>query len=396
MARILLVNAATRMGGAERSLCEIARELACGDHKILAVVGGPGDMAGALGILRIDTTIVPMPRIRRTMNPLRIARDVAALATASRKISRCIREQHIDVVHANGLQSQLYAGDAARRAGVPCVWHARDAVSLGPISGRIFERATLIIAVSEAVREQLIDQGADPERVRVVLNGVARCVVADGRSPEEISRMFGIDPRAFGAGTGGVCGPGKRHEDFIHAFAELCKEEVADEAARGSGAVDVAKMNPARGIIFGGDLFGEHGRYAFGLRKLADELTGERIVFAGWRADLAETLPALDVFVSASENEPVGRMLVEAMYAGVPVIATDSGGKREIVSDGATGLLVPQGDVEALARAMDMLRRDPTRRAALGAEGRRAANERFTVERAAREVAAVWAEAIGR
>ena len=105
-------------------------------------------------------------------------------------------------------------------------------------------------------------------------------------------------------------------------------------------------------------------------------------------------LPALDVFVSASEGEPFGRVVVEAMAAGVPVVSTDSGGKGEIVEDGKTGILVEQGDIDSISRAMDELRRDPDMRARMSKEGRRVAIEKFTIDRAAREVEAVWDEVL--
>ena len=106
-------------------------------------------------------------------------------------------------------------------------------------------------------------------------------------------------------------------------------------------------------------------------------------------------LPALDVFVSTSENEPFGRVLVEAMAAGLPVIATDSGGKPEIVADGKTGVLVPSGDVNEIAREAHDLRRNPDRREKLGRAGRCAAFERFSIERAAREIESVYDELLG-
>ena len=194
------------------------------------------------------------------------------------------------------------------------------------------------------------------------------------------------------AGSAGTFVPWKRHEDFIRAFAALAEEETT-LAARG-GTVDLANTVLSRAVLFGDDIFLEHGRYAFDLKKQADELLGSRFLFTGWRSDVPLVMPALDVFVSASDGEPFGRAIVEAMAAGVPVIVTDSGGKAEIVEDGVSGVLVPQGDVAALAEAMGSLMRDPQRRERMGEAARERAKSSFSVERVARELMAVWDEAL--
>jgi glycosyltransferase involved in cell wall biosynthesis len=395
MHRILLVNTAARLGGAERSLLELALAIDRERFELLAVVGGEGPLAEALGAGGVEVEIVPMERLERTVNPIRLAGHVVAVAGASGSIAGIVRERGAELIHSNGVQSQVYAGEGAKRAGVPCVWHARDMVSPGPLAGRVYGNASRVIAISDAVRSHLLGTGAPSDKVRLVRNGLDLSAFAEAAPREDARRELGLDPGAFVAGTAGVFVPWKKHEDFIRAFDLLCGKELDENSARAGGAVEVASLVPARAVVFGGDLFGDQGAYAFELRKLADELGGGRIVFAGWREDMAAMLPALDVFVSASEGEPFGRVVVEAMAAGVPVVSTDSGGKGEIVEDGKTGILVPQGDVGSISRAMDELRRDPDMRARMSSEGRRVALEKFAVDRAAREVEAVWDEVLG-
>ncbi len=341
----------------------------------------------------------PLVRIRRTVNPLRIAGYITAISKASRRIADIARAGHIDLIHANNDMAQVYAGEAAARADVPCVWHARDVLKLGPLGQRLSEKASLVIAISEAVAEHLAKSGVDRSKIRVVKNGIALGPFEEldlEKARSSARAELGLAGGAFVAGTAGIFVPWKRHEDFIRAFGKLCEMEVADhlECPEGPGSeqVEVARIVPARGVVFGADIFGENDRHESDLKRLADELGGERIVFPGWREDLAGLLPALDVFVSASEGEPFGRVIVEAMAAGVPVVATDSGGKREIVQDGETGLLVPQGDVGAIAEALYELRHDSEKRASMGRAARTAAFERFDVRRVAREVEALYDE----
>jgi glycosyltransferase involved in cell wall biosynthesis len=192
---------------------------------------------------------------------------------------------------------------------------------------------------------------------------------------DEARGELGLAPNEFVAGSAGSFVRWKRHEDFIRAV----------RAAREAGC---------RGILFGDDLFSAEPAYAAEIVGLAAGTQGG-VVLPGWRSDLARLLPALDCFVSASENEPFGRTLVEAMLAGIPVVSTDSGGKPEIVVEGETGLLVPQGEVEATARALGRLRDAPDVAGRMGRAGRARALAHFTVDRVAREIEAIYDDLLG-
>jgi len=396
------VNAAGFLGGAERSLVELAGAISPDRFQLFAAVGAHGPLADSLMECGVRVEVVEMPRLRRTVNPLDLAGMVAGVSRSSRRLADLARDLGIELIVSNGAVSHVVAGEAAARARRPCVWHARDMVELGPLTRRMLETASLVIAVSAAAREHLLREGARPERVRLVRNGIGLSAFPEGNARESARsrarRELGLSEQAFVVGSAGAFVPWKRHEDFIRAFARLCELELDERKRRPQGAgstvVEFEGLVPARAVLFGADLWGDQGRLAFELRRLADELTGERIVFPGWREDLPRLLPALDCFVSTSEREPFGRAVVEAMASGLPVVATDSGGKRETVVDGETGLLVPQGDVEAVARATDRLRRDPARRAEMGRAARRRAFAEFSLERAAREVEAVWTEAL--
>jgi len=397
MKRVMLVSASARLGGAERSILEIARSIDRQRFDLCAVVGGPGEFADSLREAGLDLDVVEMPRISRTTDPVKIAGYVATVTKLSRTIAGLVLSQGADLVHANGILGHIYAGEAAKQAKRPCVWHARDIIKLGPLAGHEQRNAALVVAISEAVRSHLLREGTPEAKLRLVMNGIDLGpfgVQADGENGrrEAARAELGLDPGAFVAGSAGTFVPWKRHEDFIRAFAALAEEETT-LAARG-GTVDLANTVLSRAVLFGDDIFLEHGRYAFDLKKQADELLGSRFLFTGWRSDVPLVMPALDVFVSASDGEPFGRAIVEAMAAGVPVIVTDSGGKAEIVEDGVSGVLVPQGDVAALAEAMGSLMRDPQRRERMGEAARERAKSSFSVERVARELMAVWDEAL--
>jgi glycosyltransferase involved in cell wall biosynthesis len=110
----------------------------------------------------------------------------------------------------------------------------------------------------------------------------------------------------------------------------------------------------------------------------------DAVRFLGPVDDPRELLRALDIFVMPSLYEGLGMAALEAMACGLPVIASDTGGLRETVEDGCTGLLAPAGDVVALAHAIETLAEAPAKRAAMGAAARARAIERFGMTAMAR------------
>jgi len=129
------------------------------------------------------------------------------------------------------------------------------------------------------------------------------------------------------------------------------------------------------------------------LKRLTSKLgIGLRVVFWGAREDVPECLAALDLFVLPSLNEGMGRVLLEAMAVGCPVVATRVGGIPDIVAHGTTGLLVPPQDDRALAEAILTLLRDRSRRAAYGEAARRHVNGRFDVDTMVRNIERLYDE----
>src|SRR5204862_3447349 len=118
------------------------------------------------------------------------------------------------------------------------------------------------------------------------------------------------------------------------------------------------------------------------LEKLIHELgLDQSVKLIGWTDDMPDFLATLDLFVSSARSEPFGLAIVEAMAAGVPVIATASEGAREIIDDGESGRLVPIGEVETLAKAITELLGDADERGRLASNARAVAHSRFSLAR---------------
>jgi glycosyltransferase involved in cell wall biosynthesis len=116
-------------------------------------------------------------------------------------------------------------------------------------------------------------------------------------------------------------------------------------------------------------------------RRVAALALGARVKFLGWRDDVPALLAAADMLVSSSRHEPLGNVVIEAWAASLPVVATASAGPRALIRDGESGLIVPVGDADALARALERVAGDPVLRAALGAGGRAAFEAEFAEAR---------------
>jgi glycosyltransferase involved in cell wall biosynthesis len=339
--------------GGEVCLANLAGGLAARGHRVTCVVQPEADLRRRLGGEPVE--IVPLPMVdwfdpgtcRRLRAWLRAVRpDVLA--------THLPRDWFIAAVAARGLPTALVA---TRHLLHPVSW---------PVCKRPFlRRYGALIAVSEAVgRVVAADRLVAPNRQFVVPNGVR----APGPAPagSDLRRRLGLPPDALLVGLVGRLAPDKGVDVLLAAAARLLPGR------------------PAVHVVLVGDLPAD--RYGDGLRSrvAAPDLAG-RVHLCGYVAGMGDRMAELDVLVVASEAEPFGLVTIEAMAAGVPVVATASGGSPEIVRDGREGYLVPYGDAGALIDRLARLTASPDLRRGLGAAGRRRHHARFT---AARMVAA--------
>jgi glycosyltransferase involved in cell wall biosynthesis len=198
----------------------------------------------------------------------------------------------------------------------------------------------------------------------------------------------------------GRLSPEKGVHGLLHAFERVLVrhprarlELIGPDALAPFDFVDPAGEDPLLAPLR--PLYAKPGRYAAELRRSLAPPSATRVVFAGALSNdrLPERYRAADVFVFPSLwHEPFGMPLLEAMASGLPVVATRGGAFPEIVEDGRSGLLVPRGDVEALAEALSELLGDPARRAALGREARARVLRSFTWDRVIERLREVYAE----
>jgi glycosyltransferase involved in cell wall biosynthesis len=289
---------------------------------------------------------------------------VAAASTYTARLARRLRELAPDIVHTNSLKAAYYGGLAGRLAGIPVVWHMHDQIvadHLPNTSVRITRRLAGRLPVAVVANSVSTLETLGPLRQPTA---VVAPVIVDADRAAPVRRKQG----PFRVGMVARLSPWKGQDVFLSAFAQA----FADR--------DV------RAVIVGGSLFGED-EYAESLRVLVAHLDLDgRVEFLGHTDDVPAVLSDLDVVVHASTApEPFGRVIVEAMAAGVPVVASRAGGAAELVEHDVTGLLFSPGAVGELAQAMLSLERSSQLRARLAHAGLARAAE-FSAKRAVDQV----------
>ena len=295
----------------------------------------------------------------------------------ARALRRIIADKHIDLVHTNIRVGHDREGIiAARMAGVPCVCHIRHFEKLNCFDSKLAGLADSFIYISEAVQRSHLEAGVPHAKGRVVYNGLDMSAFAGALDLPCGRKSLGLSSEDLAVGIVGRLERWKGHEVFLRAMAEV-----------------VNIVPEARGIIVG-DPVPHDPDYRSELLALRDELgLGDRVLFSGFRPDIPAIMSALDILVLASSSpEPFGRVLIEAMAAGKPVVATDAGATREIIEEGIQGILVPPGDVQTLSRAIVRILTHGNLATAMGRKGQARVGEKFSVQQCVDGVQAVYHE----
>ncbi len=236
---------------------------------------------------------------------------------------------------------------------------------------RTFWLSHYSLANSQAGADSLFSSHeAQRHRIEVVHNGLdAAPYRRDAVTRQALRREWNVPEHAFLFGMIAQLRKHKDHKTLLSAFA---------------------KVPDARLVLVGsGETEGEVRRHVAGLRL------AERVTLAGYRKDAARVLSALDGFVLSTEIEGLPVSIMEAMAAGLPVVATHIGGVPELVRDGETGLLVRLRDVDGLAAAMRRLTGDAPLCARMGAAGRARIRDHFSPEAMTEQIEAFYRRIVG-
>jgi glycosyltransferase involved in cell wall biosynthesis len=341
-----------RLGGAEEMLW---LALAHRDRRRLAPTVaflGPGPFVEETAGLGIATAVIPAGRLRDPRAALGTVRRLAAL----------LRRERPDLLLGWSAKTHLYGAPAAALAGLRgrVVWWQHE-IPKRHWMDRLATRLPALAIGCSSEASRAAQRRLRPRRPAFVVNpGIEVGASANG-AREGLRERLGIPAGRSIVGIVGRLQPWKGQDRFLAALAEL----------RGRG-------HDLHGLVVGGDAYGLSPRYTAELERLVPRLgLSEHVTMTGQVADPRPYYGLMDVAVNASVGEPFGIVLLEAMDAGVPVVAVAEGGPLDIVEPGVTGTLVECGEPAELAEGIAALLADSGRRAAMSAAARRSCRERF-------------------
>lgn len=274
----------------------------------------------------------------------------------------------IEVLYANSLISGVYLATVAKLTGRPLIYHEHNLVEqrkgcVWRVSLQwVTTTAVKVVAISSAVENSLEIHGVAPGKIHVIHNGI----VGYPPNAEDLEEMRSRGRYRLSFKDEPVVGmvanlhQWKGHATFLHAIREV------------KGIFPRVK-----GVLVGRPI---DESYFQRLQELVRELDVEpNVFFTGFQTNVEELMAAMDVVVVASENEPFGLVVLEAMWLQKPVVATKAGGPREIILDSVSGILFEPGNVSELSASIIKLLSSPSLRHSMGQEAVSRALRHFSI-----------------
>ncbi|MEW5871401.1 MAG: glycosyltransferase [Chloroflexota bacterium] len=292
------------------------------------------------------------------------------------RLYRLLRSQQPAILHASLFHANLAGRLVGRLAGTPVIVTWRHNINIGGKQRELAKRLTRglddhVVAVSELVRRaEMQAAGGGAGKVSVIHNGIdaQKYAPSDTARRAQVRQALELPADSFPLGYVGRLHPQKGLDVLLKAFSQ----------ARAQA--------PDMHLLLAGD-----GELRTALQAQAQSLGIDAAThFLGPRSDIPEILAGLDLFVLASLWEGLPMGLLEAMAAGLPVVATQVGGTPEAVRHNETGLLVPPNDRAALAQAILQMHGQPDLRRRLGQAARQRAQEVFSIEQTVKKLEALY------
>ncbi len=361
--KILFLDQSGKPGGAELCLIDIAKP-----YRDSCLVGlfadGPFRQLLEQHGIPVQVLATEPIQVRKESSLVQGLSSVGALLPLIARVVQKAREH--DVIYANTQKALVVGALASVLSRRPLVYHLHDILSEDHFSQTNLKiavtlanaRASLVIANSTASQTAFVQAGGRSHLTEVVYNGFEpELFQTDESHINQLKQELGLDGR-FVVGHFSRLSPWKGQHVLIEALTQ-CPEDVT-------------------AILVGEALFGEQ-EYAQSLHKRVAELgLDERVRFLGFRSDVVPLMSACDLVAHTSTApEPFGRVVVEAMLCGRPVVAAEAGGVVELVEHGRTGLLVPPGKPDLLAEAIAKCHNQPRLAATIARQARDTASQRF-------------------
>ena len=363
---IFYISETARTGGGEVSLLTLTGNLSP-QYRPVVICYGDGDLHEGLAAIG-----VPAKRIRRG--------GTLAMPRVILELIRLIRRYRPAVVHVNTFD--IRGGIAARLAGVPLIGHLRVIFPATWVDRTFVRISKQILCVSSAARDAFCGERFSlRRRFRIIPNAVA-----SSSSPANLRDELGLPNDCLLIGAVGRLILVKGLEYLIDAFSRI-RRSRSDPHLILAGRPGPDPVEQA---------------YSHGLKRRVEDLGIQDCVhFLGYRQNAAGVIAALDILAVPSViirtpegiwAEGFGRVAIEAMASGVPVVAAHTGGLPEIVCHGLTGLLIPPEDPDALEKAILKLMDDPDLRRKYGLAGKQRYLKLYTVDRHVKRIEEIYGQ----
>ncbi len=329
--------------------------------------------------LEQQVEMAELPELVRSPSPLK---DLVAFV----KIYRLLRKGRFDLVHTHTSKAGILGRIAARLAGVPHIVHTPHGQAFNGYVGKgmirlfvLLERRVatftdrIIGLTDQEIRDNLERGIGEPEQFVNIPSGIdLKPFEASQRAAGEVKASLGLLPSARLIGSVGRLDQVKGHTYLLDAFTML------------------APRFPDLHLVLVGD-----GELRVDLQSRAAEAgLADRVHFLGWREDIPALLHAFDLFVFPSLSEGMGRALVEAMAAGLPIVASNVCGIPEVLAQGEAGYLVEPASAASLATGIERLLLDPSQRRRLAKAARERARA-YSIETMLHRIEAVYQSVLG-
>ncbi len=375
--KILFLDQSGKPGGAELCLIDIAKPY---QNDCLVGLFADGSFKDLLEKNHIPVKILTSQAIR-VKKESSLTQGLASITQLAPLISKVIKiARNYDLIYANTQKALVVGAIASFFSNRPLVFHLHDILSPEHfsqtnrrISVTLANRASLVIVNSQASKKAFIEAGGKADKVEIVYNGFdPQNYISQESEVKQLREKLELDDK-FVVGHFSRLAPWKGQHILIEAIAK-CPPEVAV-------------------ILVGDALFGEQD-YVKQLHQQIDKLELQnRVKFLGFRHDIPLLMAACDLVAHTSTApEPFGRVIVEAMLSGTPVVAAASGGAVELVEPGINGFLATPGNPQELTKVINTCLSDKQKTAAIAETARNTASQRFNVANIDRQIAQLLQE----
>ena len=368
MHRIAILFEYPTLNGGERSMLQVLERVDRTEFDIVAIAPAEGRLADELSRLSCEHMELEL----RDECGQRLPRTEVC-----ERLSGTIKHVSPALVHANSLAMGRLTG-AIADYGTHSLTHLRDIIGLSRAAVAELNRNRLLIAVSEATRRFHVGQGVDPERTRVIRNGVDCKRLQPRPSTGRLRRELQVPEASFIVLTIGQIGLRKGQDVLAEAAAGIVSQVPQ------AHFVVIGERNSAKAESVE---FEQQFRSRFQRAGLEG-----RLHCLGYRDDVERLLNEADLLVHPAKQEPLGRVLLEAAASGLPIVATDVGGTSEIITDGVSGRLVAASSPDELTAAVIELAMDKEKRGRFATAARRRMLAEFSADSAAARLCGAWRE----